>query len=82
VSCNIIGGTGVGLDDNIRTVYGFLAHNYHKHDEIFLIGFSRGAYTARSVCGLISAIGVLTKKGMNDFWEVWRTYTRNEYTPE
>ncbi|RPB08456.1 hypothetical protein P167DRAFT_539259 [Morchella conica CCBAS932] len=76
------GGTGVGLDDNIRTVYGFLAHNYHKHDEIFLIGFSRGAYTARSVCGLISAIGVLTKKGMNDFSEVWRAYTRNEYTPE
>lgn len=77
------GGTGVGLDDNIRVAYGFIAHNYHKKDEIFLIGFSRGAYTVRSVCGLISTIGVLTKKGMNDFADIWKTYTSKEgFTPE
>lgn len=35
------------------------------------------------MCGLISTIGVLTKKGMNDFADIWRTYTSKEgFTPE
>jgi len=52
----------------------FLANNYHEGDEIFLFGFSRGAYTVRSLAGLIGHIGILTKKGMEDFPRVFQDY--------
>ena len=48
----------------MREAYSFVANNYEDGDEIFMIGFSRGAFTARSVAGLIAGIGVLTKKGL------------------
>ena len=43
------GATGHGIEDNIRSAYMFIAQNYYPGDEIFLFGFSRGAYTARSL---------------------------------
>lgn len=46
----ITGGVmGDGLEDNIYDAYRFLIGNYELGDEIFLLGFSRGAYTARSI---------------------------------
>ena len=45
------GGTGAGLSENIREAYAFLATNYEIGDEIILLGFSRGAFTARSIAG-------------------------------
>lgn len=68
------GGTGAGLSENIREAYSFLAMNYTPGDEIFLIGFSRGAFTARSIAGLISCVGLLTAKGMADFYEVFNDW--------
>ena len=53
------GVTGHGIDDNILSAYMFIAQNYYPGDEIFLFGFSRGAYTARSLAGFIAACGVL-----------------------
>ena len=44
---------GGGLNKNIEDTYRFLMHNYQEGDEVFLLGFSRGAYTARSLVGLI-----------------------------
>jgi uncharacterized protein (DUF2235 family) len=38
---------------NVREVYSFIASNYAPGDEIILIGFSRGAFTARSVAGMV-----------------------------
>lgn len=71
----VIGGaTGEGLSDNIREAYAFLANNYSHGDEIFLIGFSRGAFTARSVAGLIGGIGLLTKSGLPDLAEVSKDF--------
>lgn len=55
-------------------MYAFIAHNYEHGDEIFLIGFSRGAFTARSIAGLIASVGLLTKKGMGDFYEVFKDW--------
>ena len=55
------GATGVGLVDNILQAYRFLVHNYQFGDQIYLFGFSRGAYTARSLSGLINAIRLLRK---------------------
>jgi len=53
------GFSGSGLDNNIIDGYRFLGNNYHPGDEIYLFGFSRGAYTARSLGGLINLAGIL-----------------------
>jgi uncharacterized protein (DUF2235 family) len=50
---------GQGLDDNIRLAYEWLIENYSDGDEIFIFGFSRGAFTARALAGLIAIDGVL-----------------------
>ncbi|WP_337842502.1 DUF2235 domain-containing protein [Rheinheimera sp.] len=59
------GATGKGLEKNVLDAYRFIVHNYELNDEIYLFGFSRGAYTARAVAGLIHAVGILKK----DLWE-------------
>ena len=56
---------GQGLDDNIRLAYDWLIENYNDGDEIFIFGFSRGAFTARSLAGLIAIDGIL-KAGCTD----------------
>lgn len=53
------GFSGTGLDKNILDGYQFLAENHEVDDEIFLIGFSRGAYTSRSLVGLVHNCGIL-----------------------
>lgn len=59
----IIGGaTGYGLSKDIREAYRFLCQHFMKNDQIFIFGFSRGAYTARSLVGMIDAVGLLPKK--------------------
>jgi uncharacterized protein (DUF2235 family) len=50
---------GQGLDENIRLAYEWLIENYNDGDEIFIFGFSRGAFTARSLAGLIAIDGIL-----------------------
>jgi hypothetical protein len=50
---------GWGISKHIRAVYSFLVKEYEPGDEIFLFGFSRGAYTARSVAGLVRNCGIL-----------------------
>ena len=58
----ITGGVqGDGLDQNIVSAYRFLVNNYAAGDEIYIFGFSRGAYTARSLTGFIQFAGLLTK---------------------
>ena len=51
--------TGNGLARNILEGYKFLVDSYEDGDQIYLFGFSRGAYTARSLAGLIRNIGIL-----------------------
>ena len=68
------GGLGSGLVSNVREAYGFLCNNYDFGDEIFITGFSRGAFTARSVAGLIGRIGILTKRGLEVFYEAFEYY--------
>ncbi|KAM0750718.1 hypothetical protein T439DRAFT_325770 [Meredithblackwellia eburnea MCA 4105] len=61
------GMTGEGLASKVEEAYAFLAGNYVPGDELFLFGFSRGAYTARMVAGIIGEIGILDKVGMESF---------------
>jgi uncharacterized protein (DUF2235 family) len=65
---------GLGLEENAEDAYSFIAHNYVEGDEIFLIGFSRGAYTARFVAGLLGILGVLSRVGMRHFKPVIEIY--------
>jgi len=68
------GAFGRGLDRNIQDVYRFLVHNHARHDQIFLIGFSRGAYTARSTAGFIRNCGILKKKHASMIPEAYELY--------
>ncbi len=54
------GAFGTGLFQKIKEGYTKLAHDYEKGDEIFIFGFSRGAYTARSLAGMIGVCGLPT----------------------
>ncbi|WP_033069360.1 DUF2235 domain-containing protein [Thalassospira australica] len=54
------GAFGCGLQENVIDGYRFLANNYRQDDEIYIFGFSRGAFTARSLAGLIGLCGLLT----------------------
>jgi len=65
------GGVGVGLSDNVRDAYRFLGEHFTPGSEIYLFGFSRGAYTVRSLCGFIKAAGLLDRPTVRD---VWRAY--------
>lgn len=55
----IMGGAfGVGLFENVKQAYKVLAKNYQEEDKLFIFGFSRGAYTARSLASLIGLCGI------------------------
>lgn len=56
------GAFGFGISTNIKDGYQFICSNYDPGDEIFLFGFSRGAYTARSLAGLIHNMGILKRE--------------------
>lgn len=53
--------TGRGITTNIADCYEFIINHYRPGDRIWLFGFSRGAYTARSVANVIRLCGVPTK---------------------
>jgi uncharacterized protein (DUF2235 family) len=52
---------GRGLVKNLADAYRFLVFNYSPGDQIYVFGFSRGAYTARSFVGLVYAVGVIMR---------------------
>ena len=56
------GVTGKGIDKNILDCYRFLVHNYDEGDALYFFGFSRGAYTVRSLAGLIANCGILRRE--------------------
>lgn len=55
---------GTGLLPNLVSAYRFLALNYDPGDEVYIVGFSRGAYTARSLAGMIEQVGLLTPEAV------------------
>ncbi|XWW97023.1 hypothetical protein V2A60_005003 [Cordyceps javanica] len=66
------GAFGLGLTQRVREAYAFLCANYMDGDEIILIGWSRGAFTVRSVAGIIGNLGLLTREGMESFVPVFK----------
>jgi len=76
---------GTATGGKIRDAYNFIAQNYAEGDKIFLFGFSRGAYTARKVAGLICKLGLLDRWEMGKFFHYWSALDKNDptfqYTP-
>ena len=56
------GALGTGLELNILEGYKFLAESYEDGDDVYILGFSRGAYTARSLVGMIRNCGLISKE--------------------
>ncbi|RSL59345.1 hypothetical protein CEP54_007272 [Fusarium duplospermum] len=67
-------GTGKEIERSIIESYTFLCDNYNRGDEIFLIGFSRGAFAARCLADLVHQRGVLPKKKLDDIHEVYQDW--------
>src|SRR5207253_745958 len=49
-----------GISDNVADAYQFLMRNFEPGDRIYVFAFSRGAYTARVLCGMLHIVGLLT----------------------
>lgn len=70
------GVVGDGLEGNVIEAYNFIVLNWSPGDKIFCFGFSRGAYTARTIAGLVSDIGICQPSDMNNFSETWEFYKK------
>jgi len=68
------GALGEGIDKNISDAYRFLVHNYIRGDHLYFFGFSRGAYTVRSLVGLIRNCGLVRKKHADRLTEAYALY--------
>lgn len=68
------GAFGEGISLNIRELYFFLVLNYRPGDEVFLFGFSRGAYTVRSLAGLIRNSGILKDQYAEKYADAYALY--------
>ena len=71
----LVGGmTGKGISRNIVDCYRFLVDNYEDGDDVLLFGFSRGAYTVRSLAGLIRNVGMLRREFAGKADEAYALY--------
>lgn len=71
------GAFGEGIDLNIRQLYTFLAMNYNEGDDIYLFGFSRGAYTVRSLAGMMHESGLVYRHKLGEVKEAYDLYRNN-----
>src|SRR5947207_15844769 len=55
------GAFGSGIEGNVRDLYRFVLYNYLDGDELFLFGFSRGAFTVRTLVGFMNFVGLVQK---------------------
>ena len=72
------GAFGIGLTDNIKHAYRWIADQYTDDDRLFFFGFSRGAYTVRSLAGLIGRCGLTPpgdEKGATHAYGLYRQAT-------
>ena len=70
------GATGFGLGKKVREAYTYIAEHYEDGDEIYLFGFSRGAYTARSVAGMIRKCGIVSDTNPRSIRKAYRLYRK------
>lgn len=70
--------TGRGIEDRIAAAYGWLASSWRPGDPIFVFGYSRGAFTARSLAGMVGQVGLLLPRHATErnIRLAWRLYQR------
>ena len=67
---------GYGVKENVAEAYRFLMDNYQAGDQIYVFGFSRGAYTARVLAGLLRTVGLLRPHAGNLIPYALKLYTK------
>ncbi len=67
---------GAGISKNIQECYEFIFENYQADDQIYLFGFSRGAFTVRSLSGFINLFGILPKSRRELIKEAYKIYKK------
>jgi len=72
---------GFGLSRDVQSAYRFVVQNFEEGDELFLFGFSRGAYTARSTAGLIRNAGVLRPEHADRIADAYALYRDRKRAP-
>lgn len=75
---------GHGLSRNVREAYRWVAERYADGDQLYLIGFSRGAYTVRSLAGMIRNVGLLEPEHLERVGAAYRHYrsARRTWRPD
>lgn len=74
--------SGKGIEKNIRDGYRFIVHNFEPHDRIYLFGYSRGAYTVRSLAGFIRNCGILKKQHSDKILKAFKLYRNRRKAPK
>ena len=66
---------GLGVRDNVLDAYRYLMHNYGEGDQVYLFGFSRGAYTVRALAAMLRCCGLLRPGHDNLAAYAWAVFT-------
>ena len=82
LTSTIGGAFGDGLEDSILDTYLHLAFNYEAGDHIYIFGFSRGAFSARSLAGLIEKCGIVSRRFAASAGEAFDLYRDETVTPD
>jgi uncharacterized protein (DUF2235 family) len=72
---------GSGLWENVQQAYRHLVEYYEPGDEVYLFGFSRGAYTARSVVGMLRKCGILKRENVHQIEAAYDFYRNRDVKP-
>ena len=76
---HLLGGAfGIGISRRILDAYAYLIAAYEPGDDLYLFGFSRGAYTVRSLAGLIRNCGILKRQFLGRLPDAYRLYRRRD----
>ena len=68
------GAFGDGIEAIVRTLYRFILYNYVAGDELYFFGFSRGAFTVRTLAGFMNRVGMLQKDDDYFLPDIWDCY--------
>ncbi|UQC87805.1 uncharacterized protein CLUP02_13325 [Colletotrichum lupini] len=82
---SFVGGLfGLGVKQRYQDIvdcYRFICDNYNPGDEIIIVGFSRGAFTARSLAGMVCTLGFLNRSGLSSLGQIYNDYKAfNDWT--
>ncbi|PBK58695.1 hypothetical protein ARMSODRAFT_923456 [Armillaria solidipes] len=69
---------GIHLNAHVMSRYEFLMQNYKAGDKICIFGFSRGAYTARALAGMIHKVGLLPRANYQQVPFAYKMYSRDD----